>query len=85
MQQKIDDYFAFGVAHIWLIDPQQRRAWSYSASGKREAATVLTTDSPRIELPILDLFAELEDEISLEDGAENDDSRQAHGRVSFTR
>ncbi len=38
-------------------------AWSCTREGKREAVSLLVTDEPRIELPILDLLAELSGEI----------------------
>ena len=43
MEVKIDDYLKFGVAHVWLIDPRKKLAWSYTREGRREAASVLTT------------------------------------------
>ncbi|HTU44586.1 MAG TPA: Uma2 family endonuclease [Bryobacteraceae bacterium] len=60
MEVKIDDYLKFGVAHVWLIDPRKKLAWSYTRGGRREATAVLTTSEPRIELPIAELFAELD-------------------------
>jgi Uma2 family endonuclease len=65
MEVKIDDYLKFGVAHVWLIDPRKKLAWSYTREGRREAASVLTTTEPRIELPIAELFAELDEEVDL--------------------
>jgi Uma2 family endonuclease len=65
MEPKIDDYLKFGVAYVWLIDPRKKRAWSYTRDGRREAASVLTADEPRIELPIAELFAELDKEVDL--------------------
>src|SRR5277367_5976701 len=46
IQRKIDDYLAFGVRYVWLIDPGQKRAWSYTIEGKREFAETLTTSGP---------------------------------------
>jgi Uma2 family endonuclease len=63
MEEKIDDYLKFGVQYVWLIDPRKKLAWSYTRAGKREAVSILVTDEPRIEVPILDLFAELGEEI----------------------
>lgn len=60
MEAKIDEYLNFGVAHVWLIDPRSKRAWSYTREGKRVAASVLTTGDPKIELPIVELFSELD-------------------------
>jgi len=63
IEERIDDYLKFGVAHVWLLDPRRKCAWSYTRLGKREAADILTTDTPRIELPVAELFAELAEEI----------------------
>ena len=27
LEDKIDDYFKFGVAHVWVIDPRNKNAW----------------------------------------------------------
>ena len=40
IENNFDDYLGFGVAHVWIIDPRQKRAWSYSAEGNREAKRV---------------------------------------------
>jgi Uma2 family endonuclease len=60
---KINDYFSFGVQYVWVIDPQGKTAWSYTSEGKRESATVLTTDSPRLALDIAEIFAVLEEDL----------------------
>jgi Uma2 family endonuclease len=31
MQDGIDDYLAFGVRYVWLINPKTRRAWGIHA------------------------------------------------------
>lgn len=59
MQQRIDDYFAFGVKYVWVVDPQTHRAWIYQAEGMREVRDgVLRTANPDIEIPLADLFQE---------------------------
>jgi Uma2 family endonuclease len=63
MEKKIDDYLAFGVTYVWLIDPEDRSAWIYTAERKREPVRVLTTDEPRLSLPLDDLFAALDEEV----------------------
>ena len=60
-EPKIDEYLRFGVRHVWLIDPRERRAWLFTSEGKREATDVLSTTNPDIQLPISDLFAELDE------------------------
>src|ERR1035438_5734986 len=61
MELKIDDYLAFGVRHIWLIDPRRKKAWSYTNEGKREPSAVLTTSAPRLTLNLDEVFAKLVD------------------------
>jgi Uma2 family endonuclease len=61
------DYLRFGVDNIWLIDPGSRLAWSYGREGQRFAARLLTTTNPDIELPIEDLFAELDAAVDFSD------------------
>ena len=66
IEDKIDDYLRFGVPHVWLIDPREKKCWTYGSGGRRESGSLLTTDTPRIELPINELFAELDEEIEPE-------------------
>jgi Uma2 family endonuclease len=59
MQVKIDDYLAFGVPYVWVIDPQSRKAWIYTHDLIREVRDgELRTDGPSITVPLRDLFAE---------------------------
>jgi Uma2 family endonuclease len=58
MQAKIDDYLAFGVAYVWVIDPHTRKAWVYTPDLMREVRDgVLCTERPDIAVPLQDLFA----------------------------
>jgi Uma2 family endonuclease len=62
VRKKIDEYLAFGVAYVWLVDPEERRADVYTASGFYEAKDgVLRTEDPAIEVPLADLFQALDD------------------------
>jgi Uma2 family endonuclease len=62
VRSKIDEYLAFGVAYVWLIDPEGRRADVYTASGFYEAKDgVLLTEDPAIEVPLAELFQALDD------------------------
>jgi Uma2 family endonuclease len=63
MGKKIDDYLAFGVKYVWLIDPEDKSAWVYTAERKREPVRVLTTAEPMISLPLDELFAALDEEV----------------------
>ena len=59
MQDRIVDYLAFGVAYVWVVDPQTRRAWIYRTEGMREVRDgVLRTENPDIEIPLEQMFQE---------------------------
>lgn len=56
MQDKIDDYLAFGVPYVWVVNPRKSRAFEYTADGVREAKDgILRTANPDIVMPILEL------------------------------
>jgi Uma2 family endonuclease len=62
VRTKIDEYPAFGVAYLWLIDPNRRRADVYTASAIYEAKDgVLRTVSPAVAVPLAELFQALDD------------------------
>jgi len=57
MQVKIDDYFKFGVSYVWVVDPQTRKAWIYTADLIREVRDgILRTDNPEITVPLSEIF-----------------------------
>jgi Uma2 family endonuclease len=57
MQERIDDYLRFGVAHVWMIHPRARRAWTCTHEGNFEArGGRLRTEAPEIELPLPEIF-----------------------------
>ena len=59
MQVKIDDYLAFGVSYVWVIDPQTRKAWIYAADLIREVRDgQLRTERPDIAVPLDSFFAD---------------------------
>ena len=58
MQERINDYLTFGVAHVWVLDPRTRRAYDYTSTGMREAKDgVLRTDDPLIAVPLAEIFS----------------------------
>jgi len=59
----IDDYLAFGVPYIWVIDPDLRKGWSYTREGKREAAETLTTSNPDLTLSLNAVFEALSEDV----------------------
>lgn len=57
LQERIDDYLAFGVPYVWVISPKSRRGWIYTPEAIREAKDgVLRADNPDIEVPLMELF-----------------------------
>ncbi|MGA2716196.1 MAG: Uma2 family endonuclease [Bryobacteraceae bacterium] len=63
MQTKIDDYLSFGVQHVWIIDPDSRKGWSYTREGKRESTEVLATSDPHLTLSLKEIFNELSEAV----------------------
>jgi len=57
MQPKIQEYLGIGVDHVWLIDPYDRKALSYSKEDPvGKLADVLKTVSPQLEIPLETLW-----------------------------
>lgn len=60
-QDRIDDYLAFGVENIWVIDPERRVAFTASSSGLHPVHTdELTVPETPIRVVLSELFAELD-------------------------
>jgi Uma2 family endonuclease len=61
MQDRIDDYLKFGVPNVWVVNPVNRRAWTYSLEGSREVKDgLLRTENPSIEVSLPEVFAGLD-------------------------
>jgi Uma2 family endonuclease len=61
MQERVDDYRAFGVPNIWLLDPVKRRAYLCTQGDFREPeAEVLEVAGTPIRIPLSELFADLD-------------------------
>ena len=56
MQERIDDYFKFGVSFVWVVDPRLKRAFIYSPGQMREATESLSTANPEIRVPLSAIF-----------------------------
>jgi Uma2 family endonuclease len=53
LEEKIDDYFAFGIPFVWVINPRTRRGYVYTPSGMHEAKDgIRRTTDPAIEVPL---------------------------------
>ena len=62
MQKRVDDYLAFGVPNIWLIDPVRRLAWTADATALHPlpASGVFTIENTPVRIAIADLYARLD-------------------------
>jgi Uma2 family endonuclease len=60
-QDRIDDYLAFGVEHIWIFDPERRAAWTATKDGLHIVRTgeLVVPETP-IRVVLSELFAELD-------------------------
>ena len=57
IQRKIADYLKFGVRYIWVIDPRERDAVIYTASGTQVVADgILPTSDPDIAVPLAEIL-----------------------------
>lgn len=62
VRKRIDEYLAFGVAYVWLVDPDARRADVYTQTQIYEAKElILRTDEPTIEVPLTGIFQALDE------------------------
>jgi Uma2 family endonuclease len=61
MQEKVAEYRAFGVEHIWIIDPGPRIAYNYTGSALEEVRTgALSVPGTPIRVVLSEMFAELD-------------------------
>ena len=64
MQQRIDDLLRIGTPSVFLIDPATRRAWEHTRSGSYEIHdSVLRLADPPFEIPLPEIFAQIEETI----------------------
>jgi Uma2 family endonuclease len=53
MLPKIQEYLSIGVEYVWLVDPQDKAALTFSqANAKGSVCEVLRTENPTIEIPL---------------------------------
>jgi Uma2 family endonuclease len=55
IQDRVEDYLAFGVPYVWILDPATRQAWRCTPGGTQEE-TELRTENPETLVPVRDLF-----------------------------
>jgi Uma2 family endonuclease len=58
LMQKLDEYLAWGVANIWVVDPTTKRFSAYTHSGLQNVSSFSLPDYP-FQLTPSDLFSDL--------------------------
>jgi Uma2 family endonuclease len=57
MIERLEDYLAFGVPNVWLIDPRRERSYFATSTGLMDAHdNLLHTANPGITVPVAELF-----------------------------
>ena len=57
MHEKVDDYLAMGVRHVWLIDPSTRHSYDFTTDGMREPeGGLLKVTNSDIVVPMEEIF-----------------------------
>jgi Uma2 family endonuclease len=57
LEEKINDYLAFGIPYVWVINPETRRAFIHTPKGSREAKDgTLRAESAGLEVPLSEIF-----------------------------
>ena len=57
MQERIDDYLAFGVSTVWVIDPRTRKARIYTPDASHEVKDgILRTSREDISVSLVEVF-----------------------------
>jgi Uma2 family endonuclease len=61
VRQRVDDYLNFGTEHVWVVDPELRKAYVCSKTGMQEPeGGVLVVPGTEIRVVLSELFAELD-------------------------
>jgi len=61
VQEKIDQYVAFGAENIWILDPIRRRAWTADSEGMHPVESgVLSVAGTPIRVVLSEAFAMLD-------------------------
>ena len=60
-RESIDDYLAFGVRYVWVINPRSRRAFVHTSEGSYEPKDgILRTENPEMVVSLAEIFQSLE-------------------------
>jgi Uma2 family endonuclease len=59
LDDKIDDYLAFGVENIWVIDPGRFRLTVWTRDGGRICRDAVETSDGEFSIPLSEIFADM--------------------------
>jgi Uma2 family endonuclease len=59
MRERVNDFLAMGIHHVWLLDPLDREAFRCTAAGFEKAAHLSIHATP-IHLPLAEIFSALD-------------------------
>jgi Uma2 family endonuclease len=63
MRQRMDEYLAMGVKHVWCFDPEAREARRYTTTGfERVTEPELTVDGTAIRVSVAEVFSALDEQ-----------------------
>jgi Uma2 family endonuclease len=61
IRQRADDYLNFGTEHVWVIEPEMRKAYIFTKTAMQEPeGGVLSVPGTEIRVVLSELFAELD-------------------------
>jgi len=60
LDERVEDYLSMGVPVVWIIDPRRRKAFLADFNGRR-SVSVLGVAGTLIQVPVQDIFAELDE------------------------
>jgi Uma2 family endonuclease len=57
LEEKVNDYLAFGIPYVWVINPETRRAYIHTPKGSHEAKDgLLRAETAGLEVPLSKIF-----------------------------
>jgi hypothetical protein len=56
MQERIEDYLAFGVSNVWILDPRRKKAYWADDHGVHEAGEVLVGNGTPVRISLKSLW-----------------------------
>lgn len=59
--ERVNEFLAFGVPYVWVIDPETRTAYSYTAGEGHQVRNRLATANPELAISLPEVFAELDE------------------------